>query len=183
MSWPTGIRSLEVLSVSSSARALPAFLFNEYHGLLSSGQNGWAMELIKHLHLASRLGMSEVIPPFPIRLHNVMFNDTKGQLYLHLSSAVYTHRDRTGWYRGNIRDFYSEGPGSNLGRETGYSDNFRNFLQFLGVNAGLALQSGHNPFLPNPSQFISHPTIWRHSLNMKKSSLNNPQKCHHELVK
>jgi hypothetical protein len=59
------------------------------------------------------------------------------------------------------------------------TDNFRNFPQFLRVNAGLELHSGHDLFLAKPSQFISHPTI---HLDIENPSLYNPQKFNYEFV-
>jgi hypothetical protein len=50
--------------------------------------------------------------------------------------------------------------GSNLGRDTGYSDwHFRGFPQALEANAETALRYGHHRIPSNPFQFIYHPTI------------------------
>jgi hypothetical protein len=50
-----------------------------------------------------------------------------------------------------------EVPGSNIGRDPRYPD--WGFPQLLHSNAKMVPQLGHESFLPNPFQFISHPVI------------------------
>jgi hypothetical protein len=45
--------------------------------------------------------------------------------------------------------------GSNLGRDTGYPDNFRGFPHSIQANTRTKLPLGHDLFLPD-SSFISH---------------------------
>jgi hypothetical protein len=46
---------------------------------------------------------------------------------------------------------------SNLGQDDGYSD--KDSLKFSPVLSGKGPQLGNGQFLPNPFQFVSHPTI------------------------
>jgi hypothetical protein len=62
------------------------------------------------------------------------------------------------------------------GTPTILTDVFRGFPQSLQANSGWVLLLGYDRFLPNPLQFIYHPTIRRYVISILKASLNNPRK-------
>jgi hypothetical protein len=68
-----------------------------------------------------------------------------------------------GWRSGNFSDSYSGGLDSNLDRNI-LTDVFNCFLQSLHVNDGVVHRLGDNRLLPNPFQFICHPTIPQYNL-------------------
>jgi hypothetical protein len=50
---------------------------------------------------------------------------------------------------------------------------FHGFPQSLQANFKIVPQLDHGCFLPNPFQFIDHPTIWCHTVLIPKTLLNN----------
>jgi hypothetical protein len=80
------------------------------------------------------------------------------------------------WSGGSALDFYSGDALFKSRLALGCPDwGFCGFPQSLQTNARIVPQSGHKRFLPNPFQFISHSTIWRHFVSILKALLNNIQ--------
>jgi hypothetical protein len=82
----------------------------------------------------------------------------------------------TGCCIGNALDLYSGGAGfeSQPGHRLSWQRFFCGFPQSLQVNAGTFRWSGHDPSLPNPFQFICHPTMWWYIVSILKVLWNNP---------
>jgi len=54
----------------------PSLLLNGYWMLFPQG-SGWSVKLTTHLHLAQRLRTSGAIPPLPMYLCDVVFNEAQ----------------------------------------------------------------------------------------------------------